>query len=105
MKIEFRNPADIKPYEKNPRKNDAAMAAVAASIREFGFRQPIVVDRDGVIVVGPTRWKAAMLVGLELVPVHVAAELTPEQAKAYRLADNQTNTLGDWDHPRRLQPD
>lgn len=100
MKIELRRLADIRPYENNPRANDAAIAAVAASIREFGFRQPIVVDTDGVIVVGHTRWKAAQKLGLEQVPVHVATDLTPEQAKAYRIADNQTSTLSDWDFDR-----
>ena len=81
----------------NPRLNDAAVDAIAASIGEFGFRQPIVVDRDGVIVVGHTRWKAAKKLGLENVPVHVATELTPEQCKAYRIADNQTATIAEWD--------
>ena len=65
---------------------------MAASIREFGFRQPIVVDEDGVIVVGHTRYKAALTLGLEEVPVHVARGLTPGQIKAYRIADNQTAT-------------
>ena len=88
---------DIRPYERNPRVNDQAVDAVAASLQEFGFRQPIVVDADGVIIVGHTRWKAAKKLGLAKVPVHVAEELTPEQAKAYRLADNQTNTLAEWD--------
>jgi DNA modification methylase len=84
------------PYDRNPRQNDQAVDAVAASLREFGFRQPIVVDRDGVIVVGHTRWKAAKKLGLAQVPVHVA-DLTPEEAKAYRLADNQTATIAEWD--------
>jgi len=97
MKIELRPLAEIKPYEKNPRINDAAVEAVARSIREFGFRQPIVVDADGVIVVGHTRWKAAAKLGLDKVPVHVARELTPEQAKAYRIADNKTADLATWD--------
>ena len=96
MNIELRPLAEIKPYEKNPRLNDQAVEAVARSIREFGFRQPIVVDADGVIVVGHTRWKAAAKLGLERVPVHVARELTPEQAKAYRIADNKTSDLATW---------
>jgi DNA modification methylase len=87
----------VKPYERNPRQNDSAVDAVAASIKEFGFRQPIVVDKDGVIVVGHTRWKAAQKLGLKEVPVHVAKDLTPEQAKAYRLADNATNEIAQWD--------
>ena len=97
MNIELRPLAEIKPYEKNPRINDAGVEAVARSIGEFGFRQPIVVDADGVIVVGHTRWKAAAKLGLDKVPVHVARELTPEQAKAYRIADNKTADLATWD--------
>ena len=96
MKIELRPLAEIKPYEKNPRLNDAAVDAVAESIKQFGFRQPIVVDAEGVIVVGHTRWKAAVKLGLERVPVHVARELTPAQAKAYRIADNATADLATW---------
>jgi DNA modification methylase len=87
----------VKPYDRNPRVNDGAVDAVAASIREFGFRQPIVVDSDGVIIVGHTRWKAAQKLGLAKVPVHVATDLSPEQIKAYRIADNKTNELADWD--------
>ncbi|NJM54593.1 MAG: ParB N-terminal domain-containing protein [Verrucomicrobiae bacterium] len=86
-----------KPYDQNPRINDKAVAAVAASIREFGFRQPIVVDEEGVIIVGHTRIKAAQFLGLETVPVHVASGLTAEQIRAYRIADNQTATLAEWD--------
>lgn len=97
MKIELRNLSDIRPYENNPRRNDDAVDAVAASIREFGFRQPIVVDTEGVIICGHTRWKAARKLGLEKVPVHVAKDLTSEQIKAYRIADNQTASLADWD--------
>ena len=98
MKIELWKLSDIKPYLGNPRVNDAAVDAVAASIREFGFRQPIVVDADGVIICGHTRWKAAQKLGLEKVPVHVAKDLSPEQIKAYRIADNQTASLAAWDY-------
>lgn len=87
----------VKPYERNPRRNDNAVDAVAASIREFGFRQPIVVDRDGVIIVGHTRLKAAKKLGMKEVPVLVADDLTEEQVKAYRLADNKTGELAGWD--------
>ncbi len=97
MKIEMRPLAEVRPYEKNPRDNEAAVDAVAQSIRQFGFRQPIVVDGDGVIVCGHTRWKAAQKLGLEKVPVHVARDLTPEQIRAYRIADNKTNELATWD--------
>ena len=97
MKIELRKLADIKPYPGNPRQNDGAVDTVAASIREFGFRQPIVVDTEGVIVCGHTRYKAAVKLGLEAVPVHVATDLTPEQIRAYRLADNKSAELATWD--------
>jgi DNA modification methylase len=96
MRIELRNIADLKPYPNNPRHNDLAVAAVAASIQAFGFRQPIVVDEEGVIIVGHTRYKAAQKLGLQTVPVHVAAGLTPAQVKAYRLADNQSASLSQW---------
>jgi DNA modification methylase len=97
MNITLRKLADIRPYENNPRANDSAVDAVAASIREFGFRQPIVVDTDGVIIVGHTRWKAARKLGMDRVPVHIATDLTPAQRKAYRIADNQTAQIADWD--------
>jgi len=98
MKIELRKLDCIRPYEKNPRQNDQAVEAVARSIREFGFKQPIVVDAQGVIIVGHTRWKAARKLGLEKVPVVVAKDLSPEQAKAYRIADNKTGELATWDY-------
>jgi DNA modification methylase len=97
MQVNLQSLADIRPYENNPRQNDAAVDAVAASLREFGFRQPIVVDEHGVIIVGHTRYKAALKLGLETAPVHVAVGLTPAQVKAYRLADNQTSALSSWD--------
>ncbi|MBX9677757.1 MAG: ParB N-terminal domain-containing protein [Gemmataceae bacterium] len=97
MHIVERKPTDLTPYPGNPRLNDAGVDAVARSIQAFGFRQPIVVDENGVIVVGHTRHKAALKLGLELVPVHVAIGLTEAQLKAYRIADNQTATLSEWD--------
>ena len=97
MKIEQRNIDEIEPYEGNPRQNDQAVDAVAASLGEFGWRQPIVVDSDGVMIVGHTRWKAAKSLGLANVPVHVAKDLSAQQAKAYRLADNQTASIAAWD--------
>lgn len=86
----------IKPYEHNPRNNDAAVEPVAASIREFGFRQPIVVDAKNVIICGHTRYRAAKRLGLETVPVLVASDLSPEKVKAYRLADNKTAEAAEW---------
>jgi DNA modification methylase len=98
MQITSRAIALLKPYAKNPRNNDGAVAAVADSITKYGFRQPIVVDADGVIVVGHTRWKAAQKLGMAEVPVHVATDLTPEQARAYRIADNRVAELAEWDN-------
>jgi DNA modification methylase len=97
MHVEERPISSIRPYANNPRINDPAVEAVAASIQQFGWRQPIVVDEQGVIIVGHTRYKAALKLGLQTVPVHVAVGLSPAQAKAYRLADNQTATLSRWD--------
>src|SRR4051812_12544242 len=97
MRVEDRDLNTIWPYENNPRHNDAGVDAVAASLREFGWRQPIVVDTGGVIVVGHTRYQAALKLGLKTVPVHVATGLTPEQVRAYRIADKQTATLSGWD--------
>jgi len=103
MRIELKPIGEIRPYERNPRINDQAVAAVAASIREFGFRQPIIVDQQGIIIVGHVRLKAALLLGLVEVPVHVASELTPDQARAFRIADNQTNNLSEWDQERLFE--
>src|SRR5262245_16935792 len=98
MQIELMNVADIRPYANNPRHNDDAVEAVARSLSEYGFRQPTVVDPEYVIVVGHTRYKAAVKLGLQQVPVHVATDLTPEQIRAYRIADNQTATLAEWNY-------
>ena len=98
MKVETRDISTIKPYEKNPRLNDQAVDAVAGSLKEFGFRQPIVVDEHGVIVCGHTRWKAATKLELKTVPVHVAKDLTPEQIQAYRIADNKSAELAEWNY-------
>src|SRR5262245_54293975 len=96
MDVKLWSIAKVHPYQSNPRVNDRAVDAVAVSIKEFGFRQPIVVDEQGVIIVGHTRYKAALKLGLKKVPVHVAIGLTPAQVKAYRIADNQTATLSGW---------
>lgn len=88
---------DLKPYENNPRLNEDAVDLVAASIEEFGFKQPIVVDKDLIIIAGHTRWKAAQKLGLETVPCIQADDLTPTQVKAYRLADNKVAEAAQWD--------
>ncbi|KRL27334.1 ParB-like protein [Limosilactobacillus frumenti DSM 13145] len=96
MKVQNVSINDIKPYPNNPRDNDSGVEAVANSIKEFGWQQPIVVDKDNVIIVGHTRYKAAKKLGMKQVPVVVADKLTDEQVKAYRLADNKTGELTDW---------
>lgn len=88
---------DVRPYDDNPRRNEGAVQAVANSLREFGWKQPIVVDADGTIVVGHTRYKAALALEMTDVPVVVASDLTPEQCAAYRLADNRVGELAEWD--------
>jgi site-specific DNA-methyltransferase (adenine-specific) len=100
MDVEMRPVGSVRPYDNNPRDNDDAVDAVAASIRAFGFRQPVVVDEQDVIIVGHTRYKAALKLGLTTIPVHVAKGLSPEQARAYRIADNQTATLSRWDEDK-----
>lgn len=97
MKIEQWNVGDVIPYANNPRKNDDAVEYVANSIKEFGFQQPIVVDSNGVVIVGHTRLKAARKLGLETVPVVVADGLNENQVEAYRLADNKVAEFSLWD--------
>ncbi|MGK4018282.1 DNA modification methylase [Weissella paramesenteroides] len=88
---------DVVPYDKNPRNNDGAVESTANSINEFGWQQPIVVDKNNIVIVGHTRLKAAEKLKLDTVPVLVADNLSEEQVKAYRLADNKTGELADWD--------
>ena len=95
--IMMRKVAELKPYKNNPRKNDKAVDAVAASIKAFGFKQPIVIDVNDEVIAGDTRLKAAKKNGLDEVPCIVASDLTPEQVKAYRLADNKVGELAEWD--------
>ena len=97
MQIIDKKIGEIKPYEKNPRKNDNAVDAVASSISQFGFKNPIVIDGNNVIICGHTRYKAAHKLGLDVVPCVVADDLTEEQIKAYRLADNKVAELAEWD--------
>lgn len=98
MKIENLNIETLIPYARNPRKNDAAVDSVAASIQEFGFQQPIVLDKDRVVVVGHTRLLAAKKLGLKTVPCVIADNLTPEKIKAYRLLDNKLAEKATWDY-------
>jgi hypothetical protein len=89
--------SDIYPYEKNPRKNDNAVDAVAASIRQFGFLVPLVIDRAHIIVAGHTRYKAAQRLGMKTVSCVVADELNEDQIRAFRLADNKVGEMAQWD--------
>lgn len=97
QEIKYCDPLDLIPYENNPRVNDYAVKKVLESIKEFGFRNPILVDADMVIIAGHTRREASILAGLEQVPYMVADDLTPEQVKAYRIADNKLGELATWD--------
>lgn len=100
MKTKEMNINDLIPYENNPRNNEGAVEYVANSIKQFGFKVPIVVDKDNVIVAGHTRWLAAQALEMDKVPVVVADDLTPEQVKAFRLADNKTAEKASWDYQK-----
>lgn len=93
----------IKPYENNPRDNDDAVGGVAESIKSFGWQQPIVVDKNNVIIVGHTRYKAAQKLNLKEVPIVVADKLSDDQVKAYRLADNKTGENAIWDNKKLIK--
>jgi site-specific DNA-methyltransferase (adenine-specific) len=88
---------NVHAYENNPRKNDQAVDAVALSIERYGFKQPCVVDEEMILVVGHTRYKAALKLGLKTIPCVVAADLTPEEVREYRILDNKLNELAEWD--------
>jgi DNA modification methylase len=99
MKIEIADINSIKPYENNPRKlSDKAIETVAMSLKEYGFRQPIVVDKNRIIVVGHTRFRASKKLGFKEVPITIADNLTPEQINGYRIADNRTSEESEWDN-------
>lgn len=96
MEIVYKKINDLKPYENNPRYNDDAVEYVANSIKEFGFKVPIVIDKNNEIVAGHTRYKASIELGLEEVPCIVADDLSEEQIKAFRLADNKVSEKAEW---------
>jgi len=98
MEIIYKKLDDLKPYENNPRFNDDAVEYVAKSIKEFGFKVPIVLDKNNVIVAGHTRYKASIELGLEQVPCIVADDLTEEQVNAFRLADNKVSEKAEWNY-------
>lgn len=97
MQIVDKDIMDILPYERNPRKNDKAVDGVANSIQEFGFTVPIVLDKNNVIISGHTRYKAAKKLGLRTVPCVIAEDLTDEQVRAFRIADNKVSEVAEWD--------
>ena len=97
MEVLYCDPLELIPYGNNPRVNDYAVKRVLESIKEFGFTNPILVDKDMVIIAGHTRREASILAGLEEVPYIVLTDLTPEQVKAYRIADNKLSELSTWD--------
>ena len=97
MDLVYKKIEDITPYEKNPRKNDDAVKYVAESIKHFGFKVPIVIDKQGIIVAGHTRYKAAKKLKMKAVPCIVADDLTDDQVKAFRLADNKVAEKAEWD--------
>lgn len=103
MKIEMMPIGELIPYEKNPRKNDLAIPEVAKSLKEFGWQQPIVIDREKVVVVGHTRLLAAKAIGMPQVPIKYADELSPAQIKAYRIMDNRTHEFAKWNPDMLLE--
>lgn len=103
MEIKLFSPSAIKRYPGNPRKNEETVEAVAQSIQTFGFLQPVVVDKNMVIVVGDTRYQAALSLKLKKIPVVVASALTPEQIRAYRLVDNKVGEMSGWDEEKLLE--
>ena len=97
LKIEYMNIDKLIPYINNPRLNDGAVDKVASSIKNFGFKNPIIIDKDNEIIAGHTRLKAARKLGLEEVPVIKVDDLTEAQIKAFRIADNKTSEFAEWD--------
>lgn len=103
LRVQYMPLSNLKPYDKNPRDNSKAVARVAKSLTEFGWKQPLVVDKDMVIIVGHTRYQAAKSLGMDSVPVVVADDLPPEKVRAYRLADNKTSDFSIWDNKLLLE--
>jgi len=97
MEIEMIPISEVIPYENNPRKNDKAVDVVAKSIKEFGFKVPIILDKNNVIIAGHTRLRAAIQLGLTEVPIIWADELSPKQVKAFRIMDNKSSEFAEWD--------
>lgn len=98
MKITLKKINELKKYKNNPRNNENAIGEVAKSIKEYGFKVPIVIDKNDVIVCGHTRYEACKLLGIKEVPCIVASDLNEEQVKAFRLADNKVSEFSQWDY-------
>ena len=95
LKIEYVDINNIKPYKKNPRKNDEAIPYVMESIKQFGFKNPVILDKDNIIVAGHTRIESAKRLGITEIPCIYADDLTDEQIKAFRLADNKVGEIAE----------
>ncbi len=96
LEVVYKKLEDLKPYAKNPRLNDEAVQYVANSIKKFGFKVPIIIDKKGEIIAGHTRYKASIELGLQQVPCIIADDLTEEQIKAFRIADNKVADKAEW---------
>lgn len=102
MQVKYIDIKQVKPYERNARKNDKAVNFVAQSIKDYGWRVPLIVDKDNVLIAGHTRYKAAKKLGITSVPVIKVEDLTDDQVKAFRLADNKTQELSSWDFSKLM---
>ena len=102
METTLFNIAEIKPYWRNPRHNEEAVGAVMQSIRDYGFNQPLIIDAENVIIAGHTRYRALQRLGVTEIPCIVKGDLTAQQAKEYRIADNKTSELSSWDMDRLI---
>lgn len=103
MEVKMIPISEVIPYDRNPRDNNGAVDAVATSIEQYGFKVPIVLDKNNVIIAGHTRYKAAQKLGMDKLPCVIASDLNDEQARAFRIADNKTNDLSLWDNRLLLQ--
>jgi len=103
MDIVYKKLDELKPYAKNPRMNDDAVEYVMNSIKEFGFKVPLVIDKNGEIITGHTRYKASQKLGLKEVPCIIADDLTDKQIQAYRIADNKVSDYSIWDNKLLLE--
>lgn len=103
MQVKQISVKEIKPYEDNPRYNDEAVQYVKESIKQFGFKVPLVISEDGIIVTGHTRYKASLELGLETIPCIIADDLTEEQISAFRIADNKVGEISEWDEGLLLE--